>query len=167
MWIEAKDKVTIHQIFNQAYRMRNPDVGTINYIPGEVFNRMKEIESYCKLQKESNSSFKYQIRLGYTDLILKIKYRNTNWCEVALDHFGKLKDFQIPLYKGSNKREENSLAKGRKNKHGRSPSKSPILQSKRMNLRPEFMKHSKTVAETAETVEKDVPNTVTAGGMTI
>ena len=73
MWIECEDEVSIHKIYNQAYKMKNSDIRTINYFPGEIYSRMKELESFCKLKKESNPNFKYQIRLGYDDLVLKIK----------------------------------------------------------------------------------------------
>ena len=66
-------KISIDRIYNQAYKTRNQEVRTINYFPGEVFSRMKEIEGYCKLEKNKDSTFRYQIHIGHNDLLLKIK----------------------------------------------------------------------------------------------
>ena len=119
--------------------MKNSDVRTINYIPGEVYNRMKELESLCKMEKEKKHDFKYQIKLGYNDLILKIKDGSDYWKDVSLDYLGKLSDFSIPLYKGVNSWEKKSPPKGRNKKRARSQSKSPSATPKKINLRPQYL----------------------------
>ena len=101
---------------------------------------MKEIEAYCKIEKSKDSTFRYQIRLGHNDLILKIKKGLQQFQEVNLDFFGPLTPLSIPIYKGNNIWEEkNTPPKGRNKKRQRSLSKSPTSVNKKINLRPEYI----------------------------
>ena len=131
--------------------MKNSDIRTINYFPGEIYSRMKELESFCKLKKESNPNFKYQIRLGYDDLVLKIKEGSEYWKDANIDSLGKLSDFTIPIYKGVNSWEEKSPPKGRNQKRARSKSNSPSIISKKINLRPEYL--TKKTSEEGEALD--------------
>ena len=100
---------------------------------------MKELESLCKLKKDSNPAFKYQIRLGYDDLVLKIKEGSEFWKDAKLDSQGKLSDFSIPIYKEVNSWEEKSPPKGRSKKRALTQSKSPLAIPKKLNLRPKYL----------------------------
>ena len=109
---------------------------------------MKEIEGYCKLEKNKDSTFRYQICLGHNDLLLKIKRGDQQFQEVNLNFFGPLTPLNVPFYKGNNSWEDKDTPpKGRNKKRQRSLSKSLITITKKINLRPEYLKSVKNQEE--------------------
>ena len=132
LWIETEDEESVQSIYSQAAHVQNHVVRTINFFPGEIYDRMKEIESHCKNERSLDPTFKYQIRIGTTDLILKYKKGSaTNFTEVPLNNFGPISDFHISHYKGNSKWEESSPPKGRRPKRNRSNDSSPETNCKK------------------------------------
>ena len=81
---------------------------------------MKEIEGYCKLEKNKDLTFRYQIRLRHNDLLLKIKRGDQQFQEVNLNIFGPLTPLNVLFYKGNNSWEEKyTPPKGRNKKRQR------------------------------------------------
>ena len=131
---QASSEEEIFQIFSQAAETINSELRVINYFPGEIYGRMKELDTLCKKEKEVDPTFKYQIRCGYDDLTLRVKTGGAiNWVEKPLNTFGPLNDFKLVFYRGNKSWEEKSPAKGRRGKRMRSEEKSPVRPLKKHN----------------------------------
>ena len=96
LWIETETEQETFEIFSQAAETRNPEVRIINYFPGEIYERMKQLDGYCKKEREKDPSFKYQIRLGLDDLTLKTKTDlSQKFEEQPITKFGPLCDIKM------------------------------------------------------------------------
>ena len=141
LWIESESEEDIKAVFAQAQYVENKNVRVMNYYPGQVFDRMKEIDAHCKKEKEKNETLKYQIRLGYKDLELFNKIDGaTSWSVVPINLFGPVSTSRV-FYYSRRSWEEQSPPKGRSNKRNRSQETSPgrICKKPMIELRPENM----------------------------
>lgn len=171
MWIETKNEDITNKIFYQAADIKNPDIRTMNYFPGEIFDRMKELDELCKKEKEKDTTFRYQIRLGHEDLILRTRSNgSTKWEDQPINKYGDLTPIRVVYYRGNMDWEEKSPPKGRKNKRVRSEDKTPERVVKKImienihegSLRPQTKKNfsSATPSTTSPTVASNLKSTL-------
>ena len=94
-WITA-DKHMIKELFKGAGTVKLERFSIFNSIPQGAKNRKKVLENLIKSYREHDPNIKYQIRTGYTDLKLMIKYVVENdftfWREVKVEDIDAFRD---------------------------------------------------------------------------
>ena len=87
--MELEDSDIADAILIQSAKVRNPEGKAVIYPPQELFQSIKSIEANCKLQKDKDPNFRYQVRLGKEKLELHIKQLDDiEYTQVQLDLFG-------------------------------------------------------------------------------
>ena len=82
MWIDIGE-LNVRRLFHRMKNLRNPTVQLINYIPAELWEKMKKLDTVLKAERNVKSNFRYIVKLGKNDLTLLTKTLNeTYWEEV-------------------------------------------------------------------------------------
>ena len=100
MWVTFDSESPALALYQRQADLGRNNIRLIRYTPHWVYLRNRELEIQCCLASELDHNLRTQIRLGTSDLILKIKSKGERFYkEVPIDYFGKLPDmdFTNPL----------------------------------------------------------------------
>ena len=96
LWVTFLDKNLVSSIFKIQAELEREKIRLLKYIPHWCYERNKELEIICKLEREKDPSLRTKILLGHRDLKLNIKKKGDLYYKrVLVDMFGRLPDFNF------------------------------------------------------------------------
>ena len=76
--------------------MGNDRIKLLKYIPSWCYERNKELEILCRMEREKDPNLRTKVLLGHKDLKLSIKQKGDDFYKrVSIEYFGKLPDFNF------------------------------------------------------------------------
>ena len=83
-------------IFKRQAEVKNDRIKLIKYIPSWCYERNKELEILCRLEREKDRNLRTKVLLGKSDLILSIKRIGDDFYKrISVEFFGKLPGFNF------------------------------------------------------------------------
>ena len=73
LWVTFLNENYVSSIFKRQANIGRPNVRLLKYIPPWCYERNKELEILCRLERERDSNLRTKILLGHRDLKLSIK----------------------------------------------------------------------------------------------
>ena len=96
LWVTMPDESLISSIFKRQAEIGRERIKLLKYIPPWSYERNKELEIQCRLQREKNPDLRTKILLGHRDLKLNIKLKGDNFYKrVNVEYFGRLPGFNF------------------------------------------------------------------------
>ena len=83
-------------IFKKQAEIKNDRIKLIKFIPSWCYERNKELEILCRLEREKDRNLRTKVLLGKDDLILSIKRKGDNFYKrVSVEYFGVIPGFNF------------------------------------------------------------------------
>ena len=96
LWVTFPNENFVSSIFKRQAFIGRPNVRLLKYIPQWCYDRNKELEIQCRLERERDPELRTKILLGHRDLILSIKRKGDMFYKrVPVELFGKLPGFNF------------------------------------------------------------------------
>ena len=96
LWVTMPDENLISSIFKRQAEIGRERIKLLKYIPPWSYERNKELEIQCRLEREKNPDLRTKILLGHRDLKLNIKLKGDNFYKrVNVEYFGRLPGFNF------------------------------------------------------------------------
>ena len=129
------DENLISSIFKRQAELGRERIRLLKYIPPWCYDRNKELEILCRLERDRNPELRTKVMLGHKDLQISIKKRGeSSYRRVSVEYFGKLPGFNFiqpsnlspssPEGRRRHSSEEEEQERGRK-RNNRSDTNSP------------------------------------------
>ena len=76
--------------------VKNERIKLLKYIPHWCYERNKELEILCRLEREKDRNLRTKVLLGKDDLILSIKRKGEKYYNrVSVEYFGEIPGFDF------------------------------------------------------------------------
>ena len=86
----------VSSIFKRQADVKNDRIKLLKYIPSWCYERNKELEILCRLEREKDQNLRTKVLLGHRDLKLSIKKKGDDFYKrVSVEYFGKLPGFNF------------------------------------------------------------------------
>ena len=86
----------VSSIFKRQTEVKNDRIKLLKYIPSWCYERNKELEILCRLEREKDQNLRTKVLLGHRDLKLSIKRKGDDFYKrVSVEYFGKLPGFNF------------------------------------------------------------------------
>ena len=96
LWVSMLDENLISSIFKRQAELGRERIRLLKYIPPWCYDRNKELEILCRLERDRNPELRTKVMLGHKDLQLSIKKRGeSSYRRVSVEHFRKLPGFNF------------------------------------------------------------------------
>ena len=96
LWVSFPNKNLVSSIFKRQTEIGRPNVRLLKYIPPWCYDRNKELEILCRLEREKDPNLRTKILLGHRDLKLSVKKKGeTFYKRVSVEHLGKIPGFNF------------------------------------------------------------------------
>ena len=100
LWLTLPDENLISSIFKRQVEIGRERIKLLKYIPQWCYERNKELEILCRLEREKNPNLRTKVLLGHRDLKLSIKQKGDEFYKrVSVEYFGKLPGFNLTRVK--------------------------------------------------------------------
>ena len=91
LWLTFQDENLVSSIFKRQAEVKNDRIKLLKYIPHWCYERNKELEILCRLEREKDKDLRTKVFLGQRDLKLNIKKVGDEFYKrVSVEYFGKL-----------------------------------------------------------------------------
>ena len=96
LWVSFTSESFVSSIFKRQAELARPDIRLLKYIPAWCYDRNKELEILCRLERDKDPDLRTKITLGHRDLKLNVKKKgDTFYKRVPIEHFGRLPGFNF------------------------------------------------------------------------
>ena len=96
LWVSFPNENLVSSIFKRQAEIGRPNVRLLKYIPPWCYDRNKELEILCRLEREKDPNLRTKVLLGHRDLKLSVKQKgDTFYKRVPVEYFGKLPGFNF------------------------------------------------------------------------
>ena len=96
LWVSFQDENLVSSIFKKQAEIKNDRIKLIKFIPSWCYERNKELEILCRLEREKDRNLRTKVLLGKDDLILSIKRKGDNFYKrVSVEFFGEIPGFNF------------------------------------------------------------------------
>ena len=96
LWVTFQEENLVSSIFKRQAEVKNDRIKLIKYIPSWCYERNKELEILCRLEREKDRNLRTKVLLGKSDLILNIKRIGDGFYKrVSVEFFGRLPGFNF------------------------------------------------------------------------
>ena len=96
LWVSFQDENLVSSIFKKQAEIKNDRIKLIKYIPLWCYERNKELEILCRLEREKDRNLRTKVLLGKDDLILSIKRKGDYFYKrVSVEYFGAIPGFNF------------------------------------------------------------------------
>ena len=91
MWVFFNDELVVRSLYKRQADLERNNIRLIKYIPPWIYERNKQLEIYCRMERDKNLNLLTQIRLGKSDLKLFSKMKGERFYKpLPVEYFGKL-----------------------------------------------------------------------------
>ena len=96
LWVSFPSESLVSSIFKRQAELGRPNIRLLKYIPPWCYDRNKELEILCRLEREKDPDLRTKIILGHRDLKLNVKKKgDTFYKRVPIEYFGRLPGFNF------------------------------------------------------------------------
>ena len=96
LWVTFQDENLVSSIFKRQADVKNDRIKLLKYIPSWCYERNKELEILCRMEREKDVNLRTKVLLGHRDLKLSIKKKgDVVYKRVSVEYFGKLPGFNF------------------------------------------------------------------------
>ena len=96
LWVTLPDENLVSSIFKRQAEIGRERIKLLKYIPPWSYERNKELEILCRLEREKDPSLRTKVLLGHRDFKLNIKKKGDEFYKrVSVEYFGKLPGFNF------------------------------------------------------------------------
>ena len=96
LWLTLPEENLVSSIFTRQAEIRRERIKLLKYIPPWSYERNKELEILCRLEREKDPNLRTKILLGHRDLKLSIKQKGEEFYKrVSVEYYGKLPGFNF------------------------------------------------------------------------
>ena len=96
LWLTFKDENLVSSIFKRQAAVKNDSIKLLKYIPHWCYERNKELEILCRMEREKDKDLRTKVLLGHRDLKLCIKKKGDMFYKrVTVEYFGNLPGFNF------------------------------------------------------------------------
>ena len=96
LWLTLKDENLVSSIFKRQAVVKNDRIKLLKYIPHWCYDRNKELEILCRMEREKDKDLRTKVLIGHRDLKLCIKKKGDMYYKrVSVEYFGSLPGFNF------------------------------------------------------------------------
>ena len=88
LWLTLPDENLVSSIFKRQAEIGREKIKLLKYIPAWCYERNKELEILCRMEREKNPNLRTKVLLGHKDPKLSIKMKGENFYKrVSVEYF--------------------------------------------------------------------------------
>ena len=96
LWLSFQDEKLVSSIFKKQAEIKNGRIKLFKFIPSWCYERNRELEILCRMERDKDKDLRTKVLLGKDDLILGIKRKGENFYKwVSVEHFGVIPGFNF------------------------------------------------------------------------
>ena len=96
LWVTFPEENLVSSIFKRQAEVQSDRIKLLKYIPSWCYERNKELEILCRMEREKDQNLRTKVLLGHSDLKLSIKQKGDDFYKrVSVEYFGKLPGFNF------------------------------------------------------------------------